>query len=104
MSGNWVQLATTDELAEGEVFGVEAGGKQIALYNVEGGYYATSNICSHAFALMSDGYLDGDVIECPLHAGRFEVKTGKALGAPVSKDLATYPVKIEGGAILVELD
>ncbi|HWK45719.1 MAG TPA: non-heme iron oxygenase ferredoxin subunit [Stellaceae bacterium] len=103
MSGTWVRLAGIDELAEGEILGVEAGGKQIALYNVDGSIYATDNVCSHAYALLSDGYLDGDVIECPLHAGRFEVKTGKALGAPVTKDLAAYPVRVEDGAILVDL-
>jgi nitrite reductase/ring-hydroxylating ferredoxin subunit len=103
MSGNWVRLASTAELPEGEVLGVESDGKHIALYNVDGEIFATTNVCSHAYALLSDGYLDDDVIECPLHAGRFEVRTGKALGAPVTEDIATYPVRVDGDAILVDL-
>src|SRR5215813_4450819 len=77
---NWVTVAKLSDLAPGEVKGVEHGDKQIALYNVEGKICATDSICTHAFAMLSDGWLDGDVIECPLHAGRFEVCTGKAVG------------------------
>jgi naphthalene 1,2-dioxygenase ferredoxin component len=59
------------------VIGVKAGDLGVALYNIEGQLYATHNICTHAHAMLSDGWLDGDVIECPLHGGLFEVKTGK---------------------------
>jgi nitrite reductase/ring-hydroxylating ferredoxin subunit len=64
---------------------------------------ATDNICTHAFALLSDGWLDGDCIECPLHAGRFDVRTGKALGPPVDEDIKVYPVRIVGDDIQVKL-
>jgi nitrite reductase/ring-hydroxylating ferredoxin subunit len=75
----------------------------VALYNVEGRIYATHNICTHAQALLSDGWLDGDVIECPLHGGRFDVKTGKGLGAPITCDLKILPVRIEGDTIQVNV-
>lgn len=100
---HWVTVARRAALGAGEVLGVEAGGKPIALYNVDGAIYASDNTCTHAFARLSDGWLDGDVIECPLHAGRFEVKTGKGLGPPVPCDLKTYPVRVVGEEIQVQL-
>jgi naphthalene 1,2-dioxygenase ferredoxin component len=99
----WVTVAKRSALGEGEVLGVEASGKPIALYNVGGDIYATDNVCSHAFAFLSDGWLDGDVIECPLHAGRFEVKTGKGLGPPIPCDIKAYRVRVVGDEVQVEL-
>jgi naphthalene 1,2-dioxygenase ferredoxin component len=101
--GNWVTVAAKSKIAEGEIAEARAGDEQIAIYNVDGTLYATSNICTHAFALLSDGWLDGDVVECPLHAGRFEVKTGKALGPPVDCDIKTYPVRVVGDDVQVRL-
>jgi naphthalene 1,2-dioxygenase ferredoxin component len=103
MSENWVKVASRDAVAEGEVTGATVGGKEIALYNIDGEFFATSNVCTHAFALLSDGWLDGDVIECPLHGGRFEVKTGKGLGPPIPCDLKTYPTRIVGDDIEIGL-
>ena len=99
----WAVAAQRSKLAEGDVLGVEIGDKSIALYNVGGEIHATDNICTHAFALLSDGWLDGDCIECPLHAGRFDVRTGKALGPPVDEDIKVYPVRIVGDDIQVKL-
>jgi nitrite reductase/ring-hydroxylating ferredoxin subunit len=101
---NWVMAANRHDLAEDMVIGVEIGGEAIALYNLEGEIYATDNICSHAFALLSDGYLGDGTIECPLHAARFDVKTGKVLCAPATKDIRSYRTKLEGDDILVDLD
>ena len=103
MADGWHKVARKSELGEGEVVGASAGDKQVAVYLVGGELYATDNICTHAYACLSDGYLEDAIIECPLHAGRFEIKTGKALGAPVTKDIATFPVKLEGDDILVKL-
>ena len=99
----WATAAQRSKLAEGEVLGVEIGDKSIALYNVGGEILATDNICTHAFAMLSDGWLDGDCIECPLHAGRFDVRTGKALGPPVDEDIKVYPVRIVGDDVQVKL-
>lgn len=103
MSENWVKATTCDAVAEGEVIGTNIGGKEIAVYNVDGAFFATDNICTHAFAMLSDGWLDGDVIECPLHGGRFEVKTGKGLGPPIPCDLKTYPTRVVGNDIEIDL-
>ncbi len=99
----WVKAADAADFADGDVRGVEIGGKDLAIYRVDEAFYATGNICTHAFALLSDGFLDDCTIECPIHAGRFDIRTGKALGRPVTRDIETYPVKIEDGAVLVDL-
>jgi MocE subfamily Rieske [2Fe-2S] domain protein len=100
---NWVEAAKAADFADGDVRGVEIGDRAIAIYQIEGAFFATDNVCTHAFALLSDGFLDDCTIECPLHAGRFDIRTGKALGRPVTRDIKTYPVKIEHGAVLIDL-
>lgn len=73
---------------------VSFGGRDLALYDIGGTVYATDNLCTHAYAQLTDGMLEGDVVECPLHGGRFEVKTGKGLGPPIPCDLKTYRVRV----------
>jgi naphthalene 1,2-dioxygenase system ferredoxin subunit len=105
MSGSdtWITVASRDAVEDGSVVAVKAGELDIALFNVDGQIYATHNICTHAHALLSDGWLEGDIIECPLHGGRFDVKTGKGMGAPITCDLKTFPVRIEGDEIQVKV-
>jgi len=100
---NWITVADRSSVEIGNVIAVNAGDVDIALYNIDGQFYATHNVCTHAHALLSDGWLEGDIIECPLHGGRFEAKTGKGLGAPVTCDIKTFPVRIEGDAIQVKV-
>jgi nitrite reductase/ring-hydroxylating ferredoxin subunit len=103
-NGNWVTVAKLGAVKPGDVVGVTLGEREIALYNIDGAIYATDNLCTHAFAFLSQGWLDGDCIECPLHGGRFEVKTGKGLGPPVNDDLKTYKVQMKGEDIQIQLD
>lgn len=100
----WVSVAARSALAEGAMLGVEVGDHSIALYNVDGEIFATSNVCTHAFAMLTDGFLDGDIVECPLHGGCFMVKTGEGQGAPITEDLKTYPVRIVGDNIEVQVE
>lgn len=101
---SWVHVADVADIAEGEMLGVTAGGNKIALYHLEGGEIrATDNVCTHEFALLTDGWLEGCEVECPLHAGRFDVRSGKGLCEPIKRDLATYEVQVRDGAILVAL-
>jgi naphthalene 1,2-dioxygenase system ferredoxin subunit len=107
MNGNdagWMRAAVRSDLTEGEVLGVEVGGHSIALYAVDAEVFATDNICTHAYARLSDGWLDGEVIECPLHAARFDIRTGKVLDPPATEDLKTYPVRVVGDEIQIRLD
>ena len=104
MSENWISVAKLSDVAEGSVIGVETMGLSLAVYHLNGGdICVTDNVCTHAFALLSEGWLEDNVIECPLHAGQFDVRTGKGLGAPIEADLRVFPVKVEGGEILIEV-
>ena len=103
MSEEWVNVASTADLAEGNMMGVTIGDKEIAIFNIGGVYSATSNLCTHAYAFLTDGWLDGENVECPLHAGIFEVKTGKGMGPPIGEDLKVYPVRVSGDAIEVNI-
>jgi nitrite reductase/ring-hydroxylating ferredoxin subunit len=103
-SAKWVRVAATKQVGKGDMFAAEANGTKIAIFHLDdGSWHAIENVCTHAFALLTDGWLDGDCIECPLHAGRFDVRTGKALSAPVDEDVASFPVRIEGADVLVAL-
>jgi nitrite reductase/ring-hydroxylating ferredoxin subunit len=103
-AANWVRVASVKQVARGDMIAAKAEGRQIALFHLEDdSWHAIENVCTHAYALLTDGWLDGDSIECPLHAGRFDVRTGKALCAPVEEDVATFPVRIEGTEVLVGL-
>jgi nitrite reductase/ring-hydroxylating ferredoxin subunit len=100
----WHAVGDADKLAPGEMMGVMIADLSIAIYNLEGTFYATHNICTHAYAVLTDGgYIDGGNIECPIHQGLFDIRTGKALEGPVDIDLKTYPVRVEGGKIEVEV-
>jgi nitrite reductase/ring-hydroxylating ferredoxin subunit len=100
---SWVSVAKAADVAPGTMLGVEIGDRQIAIYNLDGEIFATDNECTHAFALLSDGTMDGDVIECPLHGGAFEIKTGKGLGPPIACDLKTYPTRITGDEVEIQI-
>ncbi|WP_324741218.1 bifunctional 3-phenylpropionate/cinnamic acid dioxygenase ferredoxin subunit [Pseudomonas veronii] len=100
---SWIQIATVDILADDEVKAFDLSGAHIALYRCEGEFYATDNICTHQYALLSEGYLEDGCIECPLHQATFNVRTGEAKCAPATEPLKTYPVKVEGDAVFVNL-
>ena len=104
MSDNWIDAAALADVPEGDVIGVRVGGKEIALYEVEGEVFATDNICTHGHARMSDGFLEGREIECPLHQGKFDVCSGKALCAPLTENIKTYAVRIENMRVMLKLD
>jgi len=99
----WIDALAQADLPEDDVIGVDVQGRDIALYTVGGEVYASSNICSHGHARLCDGFLDGHEIECPLHQGKFDVRTGQATCAPATVPVATYPVRIEGERVFVAL-
>jgi nitrite reductase/ring-hydroxylating ferredoxin subunit len=102
-AGEWVRVASASDVADGEAFAVEIAGLNLALYHVGDEWFCTDNVCTHAFALLTDGWLEGHVIECPLHAGQFDIRTGKGLCEPIAADLKTFAVRVEGDDVQVEL-
>jgi nitrite reductase/ring-hydroxylating ferredoxin subunit len=103
-ASGWTRVAALSELPSGNMVCVEPAGEPIAIYHLDdGSFCATDAICSHQFALLTDGVLEGDMVECPLHAAQFDVRTGKALCEPAETDLRTYEVRIEGDDIFLKL-
>lgn len=103
MSQNWIDVISDADLPEEDVIGADVDGRQLALYAINGEVYASDNICTHGHARLCDGFLEGYEIECPLHQGRFDIRNGKAMCDPLTEDMRTYPVKIEGGRVFVDL-
>jgi naphthalene 1,2-dioxygenase system ferredoxin subunit len=101
MAQEWIAVSERDAIPEGDVIAVDINGHEIALYDVQGELYASDNMCTHAHARLCEGFLEGHAIECPLHQGKFDVRTGKALCTPATDDLRVYPVKIEGGKVFI---
>jgi naphthalene 1,2-dioxygenase system ferredoxin subunit len=103
-STEWIDAAAADALPEDDVIGMVVGGRDIALYSVDGEVYATDNVCTHGQARLCDGFLEGHEIECPLHQGKFDVRNGTPMCDPVTESIRTYPVKIEAGRVYLALD
>jgi naphthalene 1,2-dioxygenase system ferredoxin subunit len=103
MSTTWIDIASKEDVPEDDVIGIDINTKSIALYQVDGEIFATNNICTHGNARLCDGFLEGHEIECPLHQGKFDIRNGKAMCAPLTEDIQIYPVKIEGGRVFVEI-
>jgi nitrite reductase/ring-hydroxylating ferredoxin subunit len=100
MPSTWTKVASTDALAAGTVVKAEVDGKELAVYNVDGKYYCTSNICPHQGGPLHEGMLEGANIVCPWHAWVFDISNGVSPVNPRAK-IPCYPVKVEGKDILV---
>jgi len=100
----YVAVAKTDDILPGEVKYVEANDYRLAICNVNGSFYCIEDTCTHDGGPLGQGSLLDDVIECPRHGARFNVVTGKVTRMPAVSPVETFPVKIEGDAILVGLD
>jgi nitrite reductase/ring-hydroxylating ferredoxin subunit len=101
--GKFVKVATTGVIAPGEGKLVDAAGKKIALFNVDGTFYAIDETCTHRGGPLSEGMLMGIEVTCPWHGAVFDVRTGSVLGPPAPKDVARYNVRVEGEDIEVEV-
>jgi len=100
----WVKVAAVSELAPGEKKQINLEGVEVALFNVNGEYYAIEDVCTHDGAPLAHGRFRGEEVTCPRHGARFNVKSGAALCMPAFEPVETYQVKIEGDDILIEVD
>ena len=99
-----VKVAQTSDLSPGTGKVVQGDGRNIALFNVEGTLYAIDNTCAHRGGPLGEGELSGDSVECPWHGAHFNVKTGTVTSPPAPAGVRSFPVKIEGNDVLVEVD
>ena len=88
-------------LKTGEMVAVTIGDDQVLLTNIDGNFHAIDDVCSHAYACLSDGDINGEEVECPLHGGSFNAMTGMPMNPPADKSLSVFQVKVEGDDIFV---
>lgn len=98
-SSNWVRTIRADSLPADDATRIQHEGQCIAIFNLGGTFYATAGICTHAHAFLSEGYIDGRTIECPLHQGLFDIPTGAPLSPPVTERLKTFETKVSDGYV-----
>jgi nitrite reductase/ring-hydroxylating ferredoxin subunit len=98
----WKHLCAASKLSDGEPLGFKVDDQRIALYKVDGEIFATDDVCSHAFALLSSGFLEGHVVECPLHGAMFDVRDGSCRSGAY-RDIRVFKVEIRDGEIYVQL-
>lgn len=99
----FVKVAKTDEVAPGQGKMIEVSGTKIALFNVQGSFYAIDDTCTHRGGPLSEGVLDGKQVTCPWHGAIYDVTTGEVLGLPAPKGVARYNVRVEGENVEVEI-
>ncbi len=101
----WIEACAVGDVDAEHVTGLDRRDRSQAIFrSPENAFYATDGYCTHERNHLADGLVLGDTIECPLHNGRFDYRSGRARGAPVCVDLVTYPVKVEGGRVFVGLE
>jgi len=98
-----VELCKVEDIDVGEVRRIEAAGLALAVYNLAGQFYATDDACTHGPGLLSEGFVDGDTIECNFHQGRFDIRTGECVGPPCMIPVKTYRTTVENGRVFIEV-
>ena len=97
------KVAETGEIAEGKGKAVQVGNKKIALFQIEGKYYAIDDKCTHRGGPLSEGAVDGKTVTCPWHGASFDITSGTPLTPPASAAVSCYPVVVEGSTLKIDL-
>jgi 3-phenylpropionate/trans-cinnamate dioxygenase ferredoxin subunit len=102
--GDWIRACEIDDIDEEDVMRFDHEGRTFAVYrSPDDEFFATDGLCTHERVHLADGLVMDDIIECPKHNGRFNYRTGQAKGAPACVNLKTYPVKVDGGQVYIQL-
>jgi len=101
---DWVKVCPLGDIEEEDVRRFDRGECTYAVYRVAGKVYATDGLCTHEQVHLCDGLVMEHIIECPMHNGRFDIRDGRALGAPACVNLKTYPAKVEDGFVFILAD
>lgn len=99
----WTDLIAVDALEQNWVTRVDLGRRRLAVYDTPSGVYASLALCNHGGADLCDGYFDGHIIECPLHQGAFDVRTGAVAGAPATRPMRTFETRVLDGMVQVKI-
>ena len=100
---DFVKVARTDEIEPGQARLIDVKGRQIALFNVNGEFFALDNTCTHDAGSLAEGEIAGHEVICPLHGAKFDIRTGEVLGPPAYDEVARYRVRVTGTDIEVEV-
>lgn len=101
---SWVKVASTDEVPAGSMKQVTVEDEDIALYHAEEGFYATSDVCTHASESLTRGTLSGCIVACPKHGGKFDIRSGAAVAFPCVIPVQTYDVEVRGTDIYIDFE
>ncbi len=99
-----IELCSADDVPEGSALRVEAGALTLAVFNVEGAFYVTDDACTHGPGSLSEGYIEGDVVECNFHNGQFNIRTGEVVSPPCMIPIKTYPARVESGKVVIDVE
>lgn len=103
-SSHWHQACSIHELDEEEPLSLMIGSTAVAIYQIGSTYYARENICPHAYAVLTDGFYDEGIIECPIHQASFDIISGDCISGPAQRGLKKYELKKEGDNLMILLD
>ena len=99
--GTWINVAAANQLSAGTYRTVELDGTDVAVFNVDGEYFAIEDMCTHDGGILTGGTIEGDQVVCPRHGAHFSIKTGDALSPPAYEPVATFPVRVKDGMVQV---
>jgi nitrite reductase/ring-hydroxylating ferredoxin subunit len=99
---SWETICSTSQVSEEYPVGVKVAGKDIGVFLVDGEYLAIENVCPHAYALLSQGFVDNGEVECPLHEAVFDLRSGHCLRGPGGRNLATYRLRVQGDDVQID--
>ena len=102
-SASRIDLCSVDDVVSDWPHRVEAGGLTLAVYLVDGEFFVTDDDCTHGPGSLSEGYLDGHIIECDFHNGAFDIRTGEVVAPPCMIPLKTYKAFTENGRVIIEV-
>jgi nitrite reductase/ring-hydroxylating ferredoxin subunit len=98
-----IELCSAEEIAPGAALKVKTDGLTLAVFNVDGEFFVTDDLCTHGPGSLSEGYLEGDIIECNFHNGQFNVRTGEVVSPPCMVPIKTYPAMVVDGKVTIEV-
>jgi nitrite reductase/ring-hydroxylating ferredoxin subunit len=100
---SWETICSTSQVREEYPFGAKIAGKEVGVFLVDGEYFAIEDVCPHAYALLSQGFVEDGKVECPLHEAVFDIRSGRCLREPGGRNLLTYPLRVQGDEVQIDI-